>query len=570
MKAVDVMGFAGSFAAGVDQAGFDIVAKREPAKFKGFGMESTLYNMPWIEGQLANPEDWDLPSEQVELVYGCPPCSGFSQLSHANTLIHGAKVGPDAEINECMVWLVDYAARVKPQVVILESVGVAFKSGREWMEGLWERLVDRSGVDYYLTHVNMNNAWVGGDVIRPRYFMVAHRDPFGVGLEFVAPRSAAEVLADLPAETDDVDLDWGHLNIGTSGVKRFIETMKVLRARDRVWRPGTRLPDNLEGLELDPELLALWRRTDGKISERAEEWFRKRGLPPQAVYSHYFSTDPFSTYRWNPDRPFGVIVAASLDRAIHPVHDRPLTFREAARFMSIPDNWSLRSLVARGAGAELGKAVTSAAGKWIAHWAKMSIEGTPGPFAGEADPGDDAIRVINVQKAADIERLKTSGPPPGTIWDEPTADPNPARWLIDRKERPGSPWPQEEWANEDGRDLPGDATRRGRPANAPKRSSSGAPRATKTPVPATRDESRATRPSPRGRPPGTTNVIARIEPEEMKAFIESVGIDKREAARRMGVSYSRINELTTHSRPKSWLNAERWDEVKEALADGRD
>lgn len=547
MKAVDVMGFAGSFAAGVDQAGFDIIAKREPSDFKGFGMESMLYNMPWVEGQLSPAKDWDLPAEDVELVYGCPPCSGFSQLSHANTLIHGAKVGPEAEINECMVWLVDYAARVKPEVVVLESVGVAFKSGREWMEGLWERLVQRSGVPYYLTHVNMNNAWVGGDVIRPRYFMVAHRDPFGVGLEFVTPRSAAEVLADLPAETDDDDLDWGHLNLGSSGVQRFIDTMKVLRARDRTWRPGTRLPDNIEGLELDPELLDLWRRSDGKISARAKEWFKVRGIEPQPVYSHFFSTDPFSTYRWNPDRPFGVIVAASLDRAIHPVHDRPLTFREAARFMSIPDNWSLRSLVARGAGAELGKAVTSAAGKWIAHWAKMSIEGTPGEFAGEVDPSNPDVRVINVQKAADVAALQNRRPP-GTTWDEPTADPNPARWLIDRKERPNE-WAQVVWAEEDGRPLPGtrQTSVRATRATPVKRPVQDAPRTAKTSVAS----------------PDTS--IQRIAPEVVLAFIEEVGIDKKEAARRMGVSYSRINELTTHTRPKSWLNSERWADVQEVL-----
>lgn len=552
MKAADVMGFAGSFAAGVDQAGFDIIAKREPSAFKGFGMESMLYNMPWIEGQLSPPEDWDLPAEQVELVYGCPPCSGFSQLSHANTLIHGAKVGPEAEINECMVWLVDYAARVKPQVVILESVGVAFKSGREWMEGLHARLVKRSGIDYMLTHVNMDNQWIGGDVRRPRYFMVAHQEPFGVGLEFVQPRSSADVLADLPADTDGVDLDWGHMNIGSSGVERFIKTMEVLRARDRVWRPGTRLPDNIEGMELDPDLLDLWRRSDGKISERAEKWFKDRNIEPQAVYSHYFSTDPFSTFRWMPDKPFGVIVAASLDRAIHPVHDRPLTFREAARFMSIPDNWSLRSLVARQAGAELGKAVTSAAGKWIAHWARMSIEGTPGQFAGVVDGPNPDIRVVNVQRAPDIAALQKS-PPPGTMYEEPFADPNPGRWLIDRKQRP-DPWPQLEWAEEDGRTPPAMRVRPSRVASPVKRPVQGAPRTAKTPVPATRV-----------REPVARVGIERVAPEDVLQFIEGLGIDKKEAARRLGVSYSRINELTTHTRPKSWLNADRWDEVKETL-----
>lgn len=563
MKAADVMGFAGSFAAGVDQAGFDIVAKREPSAFKGFGMQSMLYNMPWVEGQLSLPEDWDLPAEDVELVYGCPPCSGFSQLSHANTLIHGAKVGPEADINECMVWLVDYAARVKPQVVVLESVGVAFKSGRDWMEGLWERLRQRSGVDYMLTHVNMNNAWVGGDVIRPRYFMVAHRDPFGIGREFVTPRTSAEVLADLPAQTDDADLDWGHMLHGSSGVERFVKTMDRMRELDRAWRPGTRLPDNLEGIELDEEILRLWLREDGKISERAEKWFRERGLEPRAVYSHYFSTDPFSTYRWRPDKPFGVIVAASLDRAIHPLHDRPITFREAARFMSLPDNWSMRSLIARQAGGELGKAVTSAAGKWIAHWARMSIEGTPGEYAGVADTPSDDIRVINAQSAKHVDDL--ASPEEGTLWEEPTADPNPARWLIDRKARPASPWPQEEWAIEDGRDLPTPKGVRARRAIPSVRPVQVAPRTAKTSPVASRASRVASRPSPRGRPAGMTQNIERIPPEEVTAYLAKLKITKREAAERLGVSYSRVNELTGHARPKSWLNAERWDEVKEAL-----
>lgn len=540
MKAVDVMGFAGSFGCGVDQAGFDVIAKREPTKFGGFGMASMLYNMPWIEGQLAAPEDWDLPPEDVELVYGCPPCSGFSQLSHANTQIHGAVVGPEAEINECMHWLIEYAARVRPQVVILESVGVAFKSGRLFMESLWEKLREQSGVDYYLTHVNMNAALVGGDVIRPRYFLVAHRDPFGVGLEFVSPRPAAEVVGDLPAATDP-DPDWGHLLHGSTGVERFVETMKVLRAKDRVWRPGTRLPDNIEGLETDPDLLALWLRPDGKISGRARDWFEQRDLEPQPVYSHFFSTDPFSTYRWRPDHPFGVIVAASLDRAINPIHDRPITFREAARFMSLPDDWSMRSIVERQAGGELGKAVPTASGKWIAHWARMSVEGTPGEFAGVAADYDDRIRIVNVQNEKQVRALLDS-PPRNSFWDGDVADPAVATWIVDRKARPVI-WPQRATSTE---------------TTAVSRSVQRRVATQKT-----RREASRRAETPAARASGT---IERVAPEVVAGFISGLGIDKKEAARRLGVSYSRINELTTHTRPKSWLNAARWPEVQEALS----
>jgi site-specific DNA-cytosine methylase len=539
------MGFAGSFAAGVDQAGFDIIAKREPAKFKGFGMDSMLYNMPWVEGQLADPEDWDLPAEgDIDLVYGCPPCSGFSQLSHANTLIHGAVVGPDAEINECMVWLVDYAARVKPSVVILESVGVAFKSGRDWMEGLWKRLREQSGVDYYLTHVNMNASLVGGDVIRPRYFLVAHTEPFGVGLEFVKPRTAWEVLQDLPAETDDTDPDWGHMLKRGNGIQRWLKTLEFLKRHGRTWEPGTRLPDNNVGLE-PPDF---WVRNDGRRTERMD---RVLGEEHQSVYSHWYSTDPFSTYRWHPDRPYGVVVAAVLDRAIHPVHDRPLTWREAARFMSIPDNWSMASMVRRQAAAELGKAVPSASGKWIAHWARMSVEGTPGEFAGVQDTSDPRIRVVQVQNEKQVQSI-LDHPPAGSFYTSDFADPSPETWIIDRKQRPDE-WPQRDSVGSgmvDISDVPlVSVARRSRRATA-KTVVPDAPRTAKTTV------ARA------------SGKIERITPERVSALIEEAGITPHEAATRLGVSYSRIRELTTHTRPKSWLNAERWDEVQETIRNG--
>jgi site-specific DNA-cytosine methylase len=534
MKAVDVMGFAGGMAAGVDQAGFDVIAKREPAKFGGFGVASHVYNMPWLDAQVAPFDEWDLPPEpDIDLVFGCPPCSGFSGLSFANKQIHGTIVGEGAQINECMRWLIDYAARVKPRVVILESVGLAFKNGRGWMEGLHEELVQKSGVDYFLTHVNMNAAWVGGNVKRPRYFFVAHQDPFGVGLEFVEPKTAGEVLADLPEALEPGDADWGHDIYHANGPDRMIKTMKWLReVHGRKWKPGTRLPQNVEGLS-PPDF---WLRPDGKSSPRNPN-------PETPVYSHWFSTDPFSTFRWYPDKPFGVVVAAVLDRAIHPVHDRTLTFREAARFMSIPDDWSLRKLVEANKGAELGKAVPSASAKWIAHWARMSIEGTPGEYAGVADTGDDIIRVINVQRKPDIEAILAS-PPPNSLWSEPTADPDPATWLIDQRSRPAK-WPQREFDPVEVRTSP-DKEDALKPAKTRRQTG---PR-------------RARTPSGTG---ATGSGIVRIEPERVAQVIAQAGLDKKAAAERLGVSVSRVNELTSHARPGSWLNAERWDDVQEKL-----
>lgn len=540
LRAVDVMGFAGGMACGVDQAGFDVIAKREPAKLGGFGVASHVYNMPWLDAQVSPYDEWDLPAEPVELVFGCPPCSGFSGLSFVNQRVHGKVVGEGAEINECMTWLIDYAARVKPQVVILESVGIAFKNGRNWMEGLWDTLREKSGVDYNLTHVNMNASWVGGDSNRPRYFFVAHRDPFGVGLKFVEPRTASEVLSDLPDKLEDTDPDWGHDIYHSSGTHRMIETMKWLReVHDRKWLPGTRLPHNTEGLA-PPDF---WLRPDGRTSPRNPN-------PEQPVYSHWFSTDPFATFRWYPDKPFGVVVGAVLDRAVHPVHDRTLTFREAARFMSLPDDWSLAKLVEANNGNGLGKAVPVASAKWIAHWARMSIEGTPGEHAGIQDTDDPRIRVINVQRRNDIFDL-VDDPPKGSMWDGEVADSDPETWLVDRRARPAH-WPQRDFDPVEVRfseDLTAGLKRR----------------------PTSRKTRRVDDPKqPKGFSRGgrTPENIDRIHPDEFRAVMDELGIDRHEVSRRLGVSLTRATEFTSTSRPRSWLNARKWEDTKEKLRAG--
>jgi site-specific DNA-cytosine methylase len=529
LKAIDVMGFAGSMAAGVDQAGFDIVAKREPAAFRGFGVASHTYNMPWVEAQVAAPEDWALPAEQVELLYGCPPCSGFSALSAVNVKVYehtGTTYrGEGAEINSCMRDLIDFASDVRPRVVVMESVAPAFKIGRGWMESLWERLRERSGLPYSLTHVNMNASLVGGDVIRPRYFFVAHLDPFGVGLDFAEPRSFAEVVGDLGAD-DPSDTDWGQMTRGTKSTQRITQTIEWLESQGLEWKPGTRLPDNTDGLE-PPDF---WLKP--KPSKN------KRGYR-EDVYSHWYSTDPFSPARWRADKPFGVIVAASLDRAIHPTEPRPLTFREAARFMSLPDTWSVRVLAEQNRPDELGKGVPAASAKWIAHWAKMSIEGTPGEYAGRAT-NVGGVRVIQVQTRKEVD----------AILDHPTAadgfypegsysDPDPAGWIIDRKARPGDWWQRD--------DELGIFAPEQEPA-ARAKVAPGAPRTS---------QSRELRAA--GGP------IARVPAAEVAALLSEIGMTKGRAAEILGVSVSRVNELVTGSRPGSLLNAARWGEVQQSL-----
>ena len=59
--------------------------------------------------------------------------------------------------------------------------------------------------------------------------------------------------------------------------------------------------------------------------------------------------------------------------------------------------------------------------------------------------------------------------------------------------------------------------------------------------------------------------IARIQPEDVAALLESLGLTKGEAAVKLGVSVSRINEIIGTAHPGAWLPAARWSDVQEAL-----
>jgi hypothetical protein len=369
----------------------------------------------------------------------------------------------------------------------------------------------------------MNAALVGGDVKRPCYFMVAHLNPFGVGLEFVKPRSFLEVVSDLGPEDLD-DTDWGHMTRGTRSTERITQTINWLREQGRDWEPGTRLPQNAHDLGMEPP--------DFWLKERPSR--NKRGYR-EDVYSHWYSSDPFSPVRWRGDKPFGVIVAASLDRAIHPTEPRPLTFREAARFMSLPDTWSMRVLVEKNRPDELGKAVPTASAKWIAHWAKMSIEGTPGEYAGRdtAIPGVRVIDVTDEKAVADILR----GDPDDAWWDDIASDPDPALWLVDRKARP-----REWWQREDELGI----------FLAP----------AKKPRTLVQKSARASQQATKQKAVGS---IVRVPPAEVASLLASLNMTKQEAAAKLGVSVSRINEMVTDTRPGSWLNVDRWQQVQDAL-----
>lgn len=423
IEAIDCQSFAGAFTLGMAQAGFNVVSKAEEPG--GFGVPLVEHNKdlinPDMEIQVGEADQWE-PRDAV-VVFGNPPCSGFSGLSSAASRgFSFAGTEGHASINECMWRLVRFAARCRADVVVMESVQAAYKKGRDLMLSLRAEMERLTGQAYDLTHVLQNSASVGGASIRKRYFMVLTRPHLKFGIEPpVIGRVPVleELIGDLygqvlsegpqpytePSEevTDDRGYGVAYRNPlglvdGHDVLKNSMTAGKAYLA-ETGWLPGERSGDAFK--RLTPEQVAgsplVHRQVEGEDGEMVD-----------FVASRYRSTYAFAPVRLHPHKAAPVVTGTGCNDLIHPVLPRTITFREAARIMGWPDEWSLAPIFEGRPGSTqkwLGKGITVQVGKWIGEWVREALEGNPGRWRGEQlGEAEWLIDVTNDHKAVYNER----------------------------------------------------------------------------------------------------------------------------------------------------------------------
>lgn len=376
-RAVDAQGFAGGFTLGMVQAGFELVGKREmPGGFGVGNCEANrhLLGQNW-QTQVSDWEEWE--PKDVQVVFGNPPCSGFSLLSHKDFR------GEESKVNACMWAMAGYASKIAPEILIFESVQQAFKGGRGLMQRLRDKLEENTGHKYELIHVLHNNASIGGSAIRKRYFFVASRIPFGVefptlkaiptleesigDLEGLAQTWSPQPYRNQPSwwaksrRTSSGVVD-GHIGRNTPLANRAYDLIKGVE-----WKAGEVMPDvarkHWETLGYLPES---WASTAAKL------------------VTTDFKMGFYTMMRWDGDRPARVITGGGVDLVLHYKEDRLLTHREVARIQGFPDDWMIEPLKSQ-SGLQLtwGKGIPVDCGKWIGGWIKNSLDGSPGSIQGE-------------------------------------------------------------------------------------------------------------------------------------------------------------------------------------------
>jgi len=413
MRAVDVHGFGGGFTLGAVQAGFELVAKF--SRSLGFGVYNCLANRRLLgddwDSIAVDPTQWHA-IDDVQLVFGNPPCSGFSTLSPKHFR------GQDAAINECMWEVIRYASLVSPEIVIFESVQQAFRQGLPLMRALRSHLEKETGLDYHLYHVLHNNLSVGGCSMRKRYFFVASRIPFGaspptldyipvlgdalrdllpasmtmVEQPYVGTRCACSTRISPPRACDCTHVEvvnssrWARREAhdGTGSVDGhdiyYSPTLERIRDVFNVapWAEGETINSVMRdlyartgtfprGWDYDTKVI----RDDGTV-ERIPKWKR-------LIENDFWMGRPGNQpIRWHWDRPARVVTGGGVHLIVHPTLPRTLTHREVARIQGFPDAWKIwpvRSAPDLGPG--WGKGVPVQAGRWIAGAALRALNGTP-------------------------------------------------------------------------------------------------------------------------------------------------------------------------------------------------
>jgi site-specific DNA-cytosine methylase len=372
--------FAGGFDLGMVQAGFELVHKVE--QVGGFGVANCEVNRALLgdrwRSQACTPDQWE--PVPADVVAANPPCSGFSPMTD------NRHRGMDSKINQCMWVLMEYAARIQPQILIMESVRQAYTGGRPLMQALRARLEELTGLRYDLYHVMQDAIDLGGAARRPRYFMVLSRVPFGV--EYPHP-SRLPLLRDVWDDLRGHALTWqsqpyrrpatwwsegprvGCTTFDGHQVHRGVPIERALDLMEQVnenggWPPGWAI---------------------GRVAQHAYEtmgylpssW---EHMLPKLLRKNWHMGFA-SINRWDADKRGRVIMGSALDMVLHPWEPRTITHREAARVMGFPDDWRILPLRTQAnLRATWGKGITVQCGRWIGDWCRMALDGSPGKVSG--------------------------------------------------------------------------------------------------------------------------------------------------------------------------------------------
>lgn len=315
---IDIFSGAGGLSLGAEMAGFQIkfaVENHKPAaETYRFNHPNTLLLEEDIHG--IEPTDYLQPREHISIVFGGPPCQGFST---SNTMTRNMKNPNNSLFQE----FVRFVRSIQPDWFLFENVEgfVRFENGR--IQHLVENLFKELG--YRVTSNVLCASDYGVPQHRNRFFMVGNR----LNIDFVFPEKQGTIITVNDAIGDLPDLENGQILESASykmPIRKASEYARFMRQGSRRSRQNY-----------------VSRNADYVINrysyiQQGQNW---RAIPDELMQNYANKANCHSGIyrRLKANEPSIVISNYRKNMLIHPFQDRGLSVREAARLQSFPDKF---------------------------------------------------------------------------------------------------------------------------------------------------------------------------------------------------------------------------------------
>ncbi len=330
IRVVELYAGAGGLSCGLEAAGANVVlaveanamtAKTYAANHPHVKLLTEKISGKWNVTDRLNKHVGDVA---CEVLAGGPPCQGWSTL--------GARGGRTdkgrrrlARLNACVDHFLDQVERLRPPAVLMENVlGLAVREGGAHLKAVEARL---RSLGYRVYSKVLRAADYGVPQLRKRLFVVAIRQTLDFEYAFPAPTHTEKdwvtvwsAIGDLPS------LESGGLAEKYDGPART--------TLQRSLRNGEKKLTWHQAPEHSDRTVKILKALDGDGASRAE--IEKKLKLRSGFHNTYC--------RLRADAPAPAVTSSagrvSSGRNAHPVDDRALTPREAARLQTFPDAYT--------------------------------------------------------------------------------------------------------------------------------------------------------------------------------------------------------------------------------------
>ena len=315
---IDLFSGAGGLSLGAEMAGFQVKFAVEKDKSAAMTYRHNHPNTLVLEDDIHNIDPWEhlLPNEHVSIIFGGPPCQGFS---FSNTMSRNM----DNPNNSLFEEFLRFVNEIQPDWFLFENV----EGFVHFEEGIILHLVEQRFKDmgYKVFPKVLWASDYGVPQHRNRFFMVGNR----LGIKFEYPKpfgtkiTVNDAIGDLPDLMNGQQVDTLSYKLPANKASKYARIMR---------RGSKRSCQNYVSRNADYVIERY------HYIKQGENW---EAIPDELMQNYANKANCHSGIyrRLRADEPSVVISNYRKNMLIHPSQDRGLSVREAARLQSFPDTF---------------------------------------------------------------------------------------------------------------------------------------------------------------------------------------------------------------------------------------